>query len=69
MARGKKNLSLEERLAQINTQIEEYTEKIKNLKDEKKQVEQEIKDRDIKELYDAVQASGKSVADVKAMLG
>ncbi len=68
MPRGRKKLTPEERLEQITEQIEDYTDLLKELKDEKKQIEQEIQNQQIAELYDIVQSSGKSMEEVKAIL-
>lgn len=68
MARGRKSYTLEEKLEKINSQIDEYTEQIISLKEQKKEIEKEIKNKKLLELYDAVQASGKSIEEVKEIL-
>lgn len=63
-----KKATIDERLVQVNQLIDEYTEKIKELKDEKKELEIEIKNRDVSELYEIIKNSGKTIAEVKEML-
>ncbi len=68
MARGRKSYTLEEKLDQVNQQIDEYTEALHSLKEEKKDLEQKMKDKQLSELLEVVEASGKSIEEVKAML-
>ncbi len=68
MPRGRKKVTPEERLDQIDKQIDELTEKLGSLKIERKETEQKIKNQQLAELFDIVQSSGKSMEEVKAML-
>lgn len=68
MARGRKSLTLEEKLLQIDNQIEEYEKMIKNLKEQKKQIETEIKAKRLNELDELITASGKSFDEIKELL-
>ena len=56
MPRGRKSYTLETEAA------------LKELKQKKKALEAEIKQKNIAELYDMIQQSGKSLDEVKAML-
>lgn len=64
MGRPRKTLSLEEQLEKVNEEIEMYTEKIKNLKKEKRELEEKLKDQKKEELYQAVMQSGKTIDEV-----
>lgn len=64
MGRQKKTLSLEEQLEKVNEELEMYTEKIKDLKKVKKELEEKLKDQKKEELYQAVIQSGKTIDEV-----
>lgn len=68
MARGKKNLTLEEQLEKISTEIETMETSLKELKKAKKELEDEIKMNRLSELDDIIASSGKSFEEVKALL-
>ncbi|WP_285945910.1 hypothetical protein [Thomasclavelia cocleata] len=68
MARGKKNLTLEEQLEKISTEIETMETSLKELKKTKKELEDEIKMNRLSELDDLIASSGKSFEEVKALL-
>lgn len=68
MARGKKNLTLEEQLGKISTEIENMESSLKELKKSKKELEDEIKMNRLSELDDLIASSGKSFEEVKALL-
>ncbi len=68
MPRGKKKPTPEERLVQIEDEIENLTERLAALKAEKKNAEKEAREKQIGELYDVVKASGKSIEEVKEIL-
>lgn len=68
MARGKKSYTLEEQLQMTTNDIEKYEEAIKVLKAKKKELEKAIKQEKLAQLYEIVQASGKTIDEVKEML-
>lgn len=68
MARGKKNLTLEEQLEKISTEIENMENSLKELKKTKKELEAEIKMNRLSELDNLIASSGKSFEEVKALL-
>lgn len=68
MARGKKNLTLEEQLGKISAEIENMESSLKELKKSKKELEDEIKMNRLSELDDLIASSGKSFEEVKALL-
>lgn len=68
MARGKKNLTLEEQLEKISTEIKTMETSLKELKKTKKELEDEIKMNRLSELDDLIASSGKSFEEVKALL-
>lgn len=71
MARGRKkqeNLSLEEQLKKLETQITETEMNLKDLKGKKKDLELKIRDEQKEKLYKAVLQSGKSVEEIIAGL-
>lgn len=69
MARGRKKVTPKERLSQIENEIEQLAEKLASLKEEKKNVEKEIREKEINELYEIVKTSGKSMEEVRMLLG
>lgn len=68
MARGKKNLTLEEQLTKISAKIETMENSLKELKKIKKELEDKIKMNRLSELDDLIISSGKSFEEVKAIL-
>lgn len=68
MPRGRKSYTLEEQLEITINSIAETEAALKELKQKKKALEAEIKQKNIAELYDMIQQSGKSIDEVKAML-
>ena len=69
MARGKKSYSLEEQMDKIIAEIESTEESLKELKRTKKELEEQIRLNRLSELDQLISASGKSIEEVKAMLG
>lgn len=69
MARGKKNLSLEEQLIKTTTDIENMQSSLKELKKAKKDLEEQIKMNRLTELDELISASGKSFDEIKELLG
>ena len=68
MARGKKNLSLDEQLSKITSEIENMEISLKEMKNAKKNLEEQIKQARLAELDELITASGKSFDDVKELL-
>lgn len=68
MPRAKK-ASTQERIEAKKAEIAELSQKLSTAKEELKALEKEKEDEDLKKLYEAVKASGKTVDDVIAMLG
>ena len=68
MPRGRESYTLEEQLEITINSIAETEAALKELKQKKKALEAEIKQKNIAELYDMIQQSGKSLDEVKAML-
>lgn len=68
MARGKKNLSLEEQLANITVEIESMETSLSKLKETKTELEKQIKQNRLSEIDELITASGMSIEEVKALL-
>lgn len=67
MAR-RKQLSITERLTQVEAQIVQKEEELKALKAERKNLREEKKKEDMEEIYQLISLSGKSVEEVKELL-
>ena len=69
MARGRKaNLSLDEQLAKMNTEIENMESSLKEMKKAKKDLEEQIKQARLAELDDINSEKGLSFEEVKELL-
>jgi septal ring factor EnvC (AmiA/AmiB activator) len=71
MARGRKprtELTLEQQLEEVVQKISDTEGTLKSLKDQKKQLEKEIKDKALTEIDEMIKASGKSMDEVKKLL-
>lgn len=68
MARRKKNLSLDEQIQAIDAEIAKKEEEIVTLKEQRAQLENEKKQKDVEELYELMKKAGKSVEDIKELL-
>lgn len=68
MARGKRNLSLDEQLAKITTEIENMENSLRELKQAKKDLEEQIKMARLVELDELINSKGLSFEEVKEML-
>ncbi|GFI47657.1 hypothetical protein IMSAGC019_02983 [Lachnospiraceae bacterium] len=68
MARGKKSYTLEEQLERITSEIEEMEVSLKELKKEKKDLEEQVKMNRLAELDEMISSSGKSFDEVKEFL-
>ena len=67
MARGKK-LSLDEQLAKITTEIENMESSLKEMKQAKKDLEEQIKQARLAELDEIISEKGLSFEEVKELL-
>ena len=68
MARGKKNLTLDEQLAKITTEIENMETSLKEMKQAKKELEDQIRQTRLAELDELISEKGLSFEEVKKML-
>ena len=72
MPRGRKkqeNILLEEKLADVTEQIEKVETTLKELRRQKKEIEQQIEERKKEQLYKAVIESGKTLEEILEVLG
>ena len=67
MARGKK-LSLDEQLAKITTEIDNMESSLKEMKQAKKDLEEQIKQARLAELDEIISEKGLSFEEVKELL-
>lgn len=68
MARRKKNMTYEEELTYLDSEISKMEETLKALKTRKKELAKVKEQADLQTLYAAIKESGKSVADVISSL-
>ena len=68
MARGRKALSLDEQLAKITTEIENMESSLKEMKQTKKELEEQIRQAQLSELNDLINERGLTFEEVKKML-
>ena len=68
MARRKKNMTWEEELEFLTTEITAREAEIKSMKARKKEIEKELEAADLQKLYAAIKESGKTVEDVISAL-
>lgn len=68
MPRRKKNLSFEEELQLLESEIAQAEDTLKQLKKRRREILQVKEEEDIKTLYVAIKESGKSIADVISTL-
>lgn len=68
MARGKKNLTLEEELAKITEQIDVMESALQKLKTHKAELEEKVKQAQLAELYDMIMQSGKSFEEIREII-
>lgn len=68
MSRGKRTTP-EEKLAKINEELEVMESAVEKLKYQKAELEEQIKQAKLAELYTLISASGKSFDEVKALIG
>ena len=68
MARGRKNLTLEEQLAKITTEIENMEASLKEMKQAKKELEDQIKQTRLAELDEIISEKGLTFEQVRELL-
>lgn len=68
MARRKKNMTWEEELEFLTTEIAAREAEIKSMKARKKEIEKELEAVELQKLYAAIKESGKTVEDVISAL-
>lgn len=73
MPRGRRkkvtsNLTLEEQLLSIQTEIDNLAETMKGLKEKKKELQDKIAEREKEDVYRAFLQSGKTLEDLKILL-
>ena len=68
MARRKKNMTYEEELTYLDSEISKTEETLKALKTRKKELTKVKEQADLQTLYAAIKESGKSVADIISSL-
>ena len=68
MARGKKKLTLDEQLAKVTAEIEATEATTKELKETKKELEEQIHQQRLSELDELIQEKGLSFDEIKEML-
>ena len=73
MPRGKRrsvasNLTLEDRLANVQAEIDSLSETMKELKAEKKEIQGQIEEKQKNKVFELFLKSGKTVEDLKELL-
>ena len=68
MARGRKNLTLDEQLAKITTEIENMETSLKEMKQAKKDLEEQIKQTRLAELDEIITEKGLTFEQVRELL-
>ena len=68
MARGRKNLTLDEQLTKITTEIEDMENSLKEMRKEKKELEEQIHQQKLSELDELIREKGLTFDDLKEML-
>lgn len=68
MARGRKNLTLDEQLEKITSEIENMEKSLKELKATKKELEEQIRQARLSELDELIKEKGLNLDDIKKML-
>ena len=72
MPRGRKkqeNILLDQKLADVTKQIDKAETTLKELRRQKKEIEQQIEERKKEQLYKAVIESGKTIEEILEVLG
>ena len=68
MARGRKNLTLDEQLAKITTEIENMETSLKEMKQAKKELEDQIRQTRLAELDEIIIEKGLTFEQVRELL-
>lgn len=68
MARGRKSLTLDEQLAKITTEIENMETSLKEMKQAKKELEDQIKQTRLAELDEIITEKGLTFEQVRELL-
>ena len=68
MARGRKNLTLDEQLAKITTEIENMETSLKEMKQAKKDLEDQIRQTRLTELDEIITEKGLTFEQVRELL-
>ena len=68
MARGKKKLTLDEQLTKVTAEIEVTEATLTELKETKKELEEQIHQQRLSELDELIQEKGLSFDEIKTML-
>ena len=68
MARGRKSLSLDEQLVKITTEIDKMESSLKEMKQAKKDLEDQIRQTRLAELDEIISEKGLSFEEVKELL-
>lgn len=66
--RGRKNLTLDEQLIKITTEIEKMENSLKELKKAKKELEEQIRQQRLSELDELIQEKGLTFDELRGML-
>lgn len=66
--RGRKNLTLDEQLTKITTEIEKIENSLKEMKKAKKELEEQIRQARLSELDELIQEKGLTFEELKEML-
>lgn len=66
--RGRKNLTLDEQLTKITTEIEKMENSLKELKKAKKELEEQIRQQRLSELDELIQEKGLTFDELRGML-
>lgn len=68
MARGRKTLTLDERLASVESQIAECTNKLDDLNKEKEMLQKQIREEKLNQLFSMLEARGITIEDAMERL-
>lgn len=68
MARGRKNLTLDEQLTKITTEIEKMENSLREMKKAKKELEEQIRQQRLSELDELIQKKGLTFDEIKELL-
>ena len=68
MARKKTNYTLEEKLSMITEEITSMEESLKAKKEQKRELEKELKEKQLNDIYNLIQAKGLELEQVKDII-